>query len=228
MIHKSSKDPVLVKKISLKGWRLSEELKAEIKSRLDAQESEESIISDLEKIFTPSKRPTLTLVAGDGEDKAVSGSATETSSESAETLQVVQYTPALEEHHLFFGRTFLSEITMENIHFFCSESFLEGQSIVLQFQIPKPFIVNVEVISARPYALNSRIISEGKLPYRVIAKFTFLKTGERALLRDFLTAVEPRPQEAQKNSNSAKAPDNVPMNNDSSLADLAGIADLDL
>jgi hypothetical protein len=228
MIHKSSKDPVLVKKISLKGWRLSEELKAEIKSRLDAQESEESIISDLEKIFTPSKRPTLTLVAGDGEDKAISGSTTETSSESSETLQVVQYTPALEEQHLFFGRTFLSEITMENIHFFCSETFLAGQSIVLQFQIPKPFIVNVEVVSARPYALNSRIISEGKLPYRVIAKFTFLKTGERDLLRDFLTAVEPRPQEAQKNSNAAKAPDNVQMNNDSSLADLAGIADLDL
>ena len=229
MIHKSSKDPVLVKKIALKGWKLSEELKAEIKMRLDSNESEETIVAELEKVFTPSKKPNLTLVSGAKEDnKEASASAEESEKESGELIKVVQYTPSLEDHHIFFGRTFLSEITMENIHFFCSETFLEGQSIVLQFQIPKPFIVNVEVISARPYALSSRIISEAKLPYRVIAKFTFLKAGERSLLRDFLSAVEPKPQDGQKNQASAKAPDNVPVDNDNALAGLAGLADLDL
>ncbi len=224
MIHKSSKDPVLVKKISLKGWKLSEELKAEIEHRLNSNENEESIIADLEKVFTPQVKPTLSLVPSSTEPEANKPS---TSEDQNETIKVVQLLPKLPEQHIFSGRTFLSEITMENIHFFSSETFLEGQSIVLQFQIPKSFIMNVEVMSSRPYALSSRIISEGKLPYRVIAKFTFLKPGERALLRDFLLSIEPKGLDMVKSSSAAKAPDNVAPS-DSGLGDLAGIADLDL
>lgn len=238
MIHKSSKDPVLVKKISLKGWKLSEELKAEIKSRLDAKEDEEKIVAELEKVFTPPKKANLKLVEAESENSATEESSetvaskenkNEEDEDAHETIKVLQNVPQLSAEQLFSGRTFLSEITMENIHFFCTETFLEGQSIVLQFLIPKPFIMNMEVISSRAYALNSRIISEGKLPYRVIAKFTYIKPGERALLRDFLSSIEAKSHDQSKSHIKPKAPNELNADNsNASIADLAGIADLDL
>ncbi len=91
-------------------------------------------------------------------------------------------------HH---GVLVLSEIGMDNFYFFSSQNFLEGQSIVIEFQIPKRFVINADVVYCRPFNIRSRIISENKLTYRVAAKFSFLKEGERTLLRQFIQSIEP-------------------------------------
>lgn len=94
------------------------------------------------------------------------------------------------------GITMLSEVSMDNLYFFSSEKFLEGQSIVIEFQIPKRFVVNAQVMYCRPFNIRSRIISPNKVSQRVVAKFTFLKDGERTLLRQFIESIEPEVQAA--------------------------------
>ncbi|MBI2520438.1 MAG: hypothetical protein HYV97_08465 [Bdellovibrio sp.] len=102
-----------------------------------------------------------------------------------------QKTPAIEPAKLCHGRTVLGEIYMDKMSFFAGRRFSEGQAIVIEFLIPKRFIVNADVVYCRHYSLKSRIISGQKLPYRISVKFTFLKPGERTLLREFLESIEP-------------------------------------
>ena len=44
---------------------------------------------------------------------------------------------------------------------------------------------------AKEHNLKNRIISETPFIYRMGVKFTFLKKGERTLLRQFLSAIQP-------------------------------------
>lgn len=94
------------------------------------------------------------------------------------------------------GVTILSEVSMDSLYFFGSEKYLEGQSIVIEFQIPKRFVVNANIVYCRPFNIKSRIISDKKVSYRIVAQFSFLKDGERTLLRDFIKSIEPDVQEA--------------------------------
>lgn len=89
------------------------------------------------------------------------------------------------------GVTVLSELSMDSLYFFGGEKFMEGQSIVIEFQIPKRFVVNADVVYCRPFNIRSRIISDKKVSYRIVARFTFLKEGERTLLRQFIQSIEP-------------------------------------
>src|SRR5690606_19530112 len=75
-----------------------------------------------------------------------------------------------------------------------NKQFTVGQSIVVEFMIPKRFSVNVDVAYCRAFNLKSRIISNQNFRYRVAAKFTFLKEGERTLLRQFIQSIEPEIQ----------------------------------
>ena len=75
--------------------------------------------------------------------------------------------------------------------FFSNKAFTEGQSIVIQFCIPKTFIINADVIYCRPFNIKSRIISQNNYTHRMLVKFNFLKEGERALLRQFIQSIEP-------------------------------------
>ncbi len=89
------------------------------------------------------------------------------------------------------ARTILSEIYMDKIFLFCTEKFIIGQSIVIKFDIPQPFLMNAEVTYCREFNRKSRIISEDKMPYRIAADFTFVKPEERESLRSFLKSIEP-------------------------------------
>jgi hypothetical protein len=80
---------------------------------------------------------------------------------------------------------------MEKMLFFSNKAFTEGQSIVIQFCIPKSFIVNADVIYCRPFNIKSRIISQNNYTHRMLIRFNFLKEGERALLRQFIQSIEP-------------------------------------
>ncbi len=99
--------------------------------------------------------------------------------------------PNLSEDKISKGKTVLSEIGMDKMFFFCNKPFTEGQSIVIQFCIPKSFIVNADILYCRPFNLKSRIISQNNYTHRALIRFNFLKEGERALLRQFLQSIEP-------------------------------------
>jgi len=99
--------------------------------------------------------------------------------------------PTLTVDKYSLGRTLLAEVYMDHMLFFTEMRFFEGQSIVIEFLIPKRFIVNADVIYCRPYSIRSRIISETKMPFRCAVNFTFLRQGERTLLREFLQGIEP-------------------------------------
>jgi hypothetical protein len=104
---------------------------------------------------------------------------------------VIQRRPKLETEKLIPATAILAEIDMDHMYIFSNHKFLPGQSIVIDFVVPKRFTVNADVYYCREYNMRSRIISDKKLPYRIAVKFTFLKEGERTLLRNFVTSIEP-------------------------------------
>lgn len=231
MIHNSSSDPVLIKKISLKIWSLRDEIEARIQDQIDAGEmtNEEmaSKVSELQSEYTKKSEGTgnnvlqlksaddLAAAGGDDEmEKAMAAAmaggdeASDDNAEATPTDNVVSMngTPVtdanviniaiespvkLSEDKISKGKTILSEIGMEKMFFFSNKAFTEGQSIVIQFCIPKTFIVNADVIYCRPFNIKSRIISQNNYTHRMLIKFNFLKEGERALLRQFIQSIEP-------------------------------------
>ncbi|MGB0452227.1 MAG: hypothetical protein ACPGJV_00825 [Bacteriovoracaceae bacterium] len=111
--------------------------------------------------------------------------------ENADNLLLFQKRPPLPEQRKFRGMTILAEITMEGIYFFSDQNLLSGQNIVLDFLVPRRFLIQAEVVFCRPYNMRSRIISNSSLPFRCGARFTFNKEGQRTLLREFLETIEP-------------------------------------
>ena len=87
--------------------------------------------------------------------------------------------PTISIEKISKGKTVLSEISMDKMFFFCNKAFTEGQAIVIQFCIPKSFVVNADILYCRPFNLKSRIISEHNYTHRALIRFKFLKEGER-------------------------------------------------
>ncbi len=104
---------------------------------------------------------------------------------------VEQRKPLLPPEKIIKGSSFLAEINIDEMFFFAAREFIIGQSIVIEFDIPRNFMINATVFYCRPYNMKSRIISHNPLPYRVGVKFSLSKAGERSLLRDFLRSIEP-------------------------------------
>ena len=122
----------------------------------------------------------------------------------------------LDPANIHHGVCVLGEISMDSLNLFTSRKFMEGQSIVIEFQVPKKFIVNAEVLYCRQFNDRSRIISENKLQCRVCARFTFLKEGERTLLRQFINSIEPEIPEVVEVPKAAQS-------DDDEFDDLAGL-----
>lgn len=236
MIHNSSSDPVLIKKISLKVWSLRDEIESRIQEKMNAgemvPESLEIKIKELQAEYTKkSAQPDNVIqlksaedlpLEGDDEMERAMAAAMEGETEAepeAETqaldevdriIPINKESPSLApevdnniirvhieaptflpEEKISRGKTILSEISMERMFFFSNKSYTEGQSIVIQFCIPKTFLVNADVIYCRPFNIKSRIISQNNYTHRMLIKFNFLKDGERALLRQFIQSIEP-------------------------------------
>ena len=81
---------------------------------------------------------------------------------------------------------------------FTDQDLTEDQSLVIKFLIPKAFVLNADVLFSKIYNMSSRVISPNRLGYRVGLKFTFLKPGERTLLRQFLESIHPEVPEEQE------------------------------
>lgn len=229
MIHGSSNDPVLIKRIPLRIWLLRDEVEAIVKDRLLARkesgdEGETPKVEDLIQEYAPKRPPSvlaeesgpkLEVIEG-GEDQSVteaSDSPDEALPESEEEKEaeveakelvegqsdeelkekavIIQRRPKVPDDKIIHATAVLAEIDMDHMYIFSNDRFIPGQSIVLDFVVPKRFTMNADVYYCREYNMRSRIISDKKLPYRVAIKFTFLKEGERTLLRNFIASVEP-------------------------------------
>jgi hypothetical protein len=225
MIYGSSHHPVLVKKINLKIWTLRDEIEAIIQKRLEDQEGQEDQQCDVNDLIQEYKakelvtEKPLAIIDGekisDGEDEMLqamqeaqeadetpelaevkeSKENSEINEEIRQHVEVLRRVPDLAKDKIYSGKMLLAEIDMQYIYFFCEQKFFEGQSIVLDFQIPMRFVANANILYCRPYNMKSRIISANRLPYRVAARFTFLKEGERTLLRNFISSIEPTLEE---------------------------------
>lgn len=258
MIHNSSTDPVLIKKISLKIWSLRDEIEARIQAKVDSGilVVEEDILN-IRETYTPKSLHidnVLTLKLNEeldnGEDEMARALAEASKEEKTENLvesneevsstddNVVAISPDITPEtdkniisislvapnipvdRVSKGKTVLSEISMEKMFFFCNKPFTEGQSIVIQFCIPKSFIVNADILYCRPFNLKSRIISQNNYTHRALIRFNFLKEGERALLRQFLQSIEPDLSKIEKSSEAQK--------DDSDASDFNELDDLGL
>ena len=215
MIYGSSNHPVLIKKINLKIWTLRDEIESIIQNRIDQSSAETLDLSDLVADYKKKELVTeapLKLIDGAkaevdaGEDEMLKAmqeaesdepkpieeieSEASTATPLEKSVQVLRRVPTLPAEKIYSGKMLLSEIDMQMIYFFGEQKFAEGQSIVLDFQIPMRFVMNADILYCRPYNMKSRIISANRLPYRIAARFTFLKEGERTLLRNFINSIE--------------------------------------
>jgi hypothetical protein len=90
-----------------------------------------------------------------------------------------------------YGFALLADVNMDWMLTFSKEKFIQGQSVVVEFLIPHPFMMSAEILMCHNYAMRSRIISESKPDFRLQCRFTYPFPGERTRLREFLTSVEP-------------------------------------
>ena len=221
MIYNNSTDPVFIKKISLKIWLLKDEVKAVIQEKMKSSQADELTIDELRKEYCSKNEKTAEVIPlnpsedlDSGEDEMAAALAAAESeeevapegeqepvvqeaalSEDTGEYQIIQRSPILGQDDTSSGKTILAEVGMDRIYFFSSKAFLNGQSIVIEFLIPKRFVVNATIVFCREYNMKSRIISKNRLPYRIGADFSFLKEGERTLLRQFIHSIEPEVQE---------------------------------
>jgi hypothetical protein len=232
MIHNSSSDPVLIKKISLKVWSLRDEIEARLQEKITAAPDAEINLEDFRTQFLKNNSSdgdatVVELKTGEdldtsedemaramrGEDVAPpeensdSDADAEPSAEDNNIISINFTDPIVPEDKIYKGKTVLAEISMEKMFFFSNKAFTEGQSILIQFCIPKVFLMNADVLYCRPYNMQSRIISKNKYDFRVLVKFTFLKDGERALLRQFIQSIEPDLSKIKKNDKPTKTDD---------------------
>lgn len=89
------------------------------------------------------------------------------------------------------GFCLLSDLNMDYLLFFSKHNYLQGQTVVLEFQIPKKFILTCEILKSDDIVRTSKIISQTKPGFRVQSILTFNQPGERSTLREFLQSIEP-------------------------------------
>ena len=191
MIYRNSNAPVLLKKIPLRIWSLREEITHVILQNIDKVDEKELVQSLIEE-YSP-KGPKLRLIKSEGKKESVDEHEIKAEPERAENKEkeVTQKIACIPEEKTKHAKTVMSEIYMEEMYFFSDSPFVEGQSIVVKFCVPEKFIMNADVTYCQAYGGHQRVLGEKKLPYRICAKFTFLRPGEKTILRKFLTSVEP-------------------------------------
>lgn len=108
----------------------------------------------------------------------------------------VRQAPDLDK--ISYGFTLLSDVNMDNILTFTKKNFLIGQSIVVDFLIPQPFMMSAEIMYCHYFGMRSRIISEHRPEYRAQCRFTYQLSHERERLRNFLKSIEPNVPQTEK------------------------------
>lgn len=224
-----SKDPLFVKKIALRIWRLQDEIESIVVQKIknDPEIAKNAVIDELTKEYSNNvvalhpqeddgeaamaaaieddgeAAMAAAIAGGDDADADEDGEAAmaaaiaeaegggNTPAEGGQEAIVKQRRPILPEDKIAWGKTIIKEINMEEMFFFCTDKFVLGSAIVVEFLVPKMFSVNGVLTHIREVNMKTRVLSEKKMLYRCSIKFTFLKEGERSLLREFLQSVEP-------------------------------------
>jgi len=250
-ILNKSNHPVHVSRISIKIWRLRDEIEKVISIRMKdcTTKGIELDISDIQQFYTKKDLPdtieesddnldssgnemdedALAMMAamGGGGDEASTDEDSENSSEEeseddAEAAKLAEMMMAdqmsedevdeqsdqkkedkqqsqfqtlertiPDDDKVSVGFAFLSDMDMGQMLSFSKNGFTIGQNICIQFLIPNSFIMTGEVIGSNHVGRNSRIISQMRPDFRIMTSFSFLFSGERAELRNFLKSVEP-------------------------------------
>ena len=188
-ILKGQKDPVILKKVPMRIWHLKDHLIAILKGRLEKSGGDIEKIKDISELkrefYYGDKWLDLEEISEEenGEEEKI---------EEGTKFTYYRRNIEIPDEKMAHGKAILYEVNFDKIHFFCDERFFIGATIVLKLEIPKAYGISGIVVDCRPFDFDSKIISEIKYPYRVIAEFQFLKKGQATLLREFLKAIDPR------------------------------------
>lgn len=202
MILNSSSDPVLVKKIDLRIWTLRDEIESTISEKIEEKDDQDGVLTEVITEYTrETKEAQKTEVVMPPQEGDAPVTEITPPKEEDSSFTVTQKIPVISKDKLGIGVSLLAEINMDAIYFFSTRPFIPGQSVMIEFRVPNHFIISADIIFCRSFNLKSRIISAQKMPYRIGAKFSFAKKGERTLLRKFVSSIEPG---AKKGSEVAK------------------------
>lgn len=198
MIIGNSNDPVLIKKIGLKIWLLKDEVAA-VTTKSIKNFEDKSVLRDKLKDEYLKKDGASGL-------KLVEKNETEETelTDSPSTKIVQRRSSIIPEDKIIKGVVVLSEIEMGRIHFFCNQTFPIGQTIVIEFQIPQLFSLTTEILYCHTFNMRNNIIAKNKYSFRVVSTPTFLKSGEKTLLRRFISSIEPEIKEVPKKADPEK------------------------
>lgn len=203
-----SNHPVFVKRVSIDTWSLRSEIEAKFATLIEKNDEKEiektkEFYSDLKTRGleqSPGLRladeipkddePEETKDDEKSEEKKEAGESEEKKEEeSVEDEPFVRVYP--EEADRNKGFIFLSEINMQSILFFSKKTYQPGQNVVIEFHVTQKFTMCVEIIKSVGVVNKSKIISDKKPSYRILADLKFYFEGERDNLRNFLKSVEP-------------------------------------
>lgn len=191
MILNSSSDPVLVKKIDLRIWTLRDEIESTISEKIEEKDDQEAALTEVISEYTAKEEAPKMEAAPPPQEGDAPVAETAPPKEAESPFSVIQKIPVIAREKLGVGVSLLAEINMDAIYFFATRPFIPGQSVMIEFRVPNHFIISADIIFCRSFNLKSRIISAQKMPYRIGAKFSFVKKGERTLLRKFVSSIEP-------------------------------------
>jgi hypothetical protein len=96
-----------------------------------------------------------------------------------------------EEKSISSGHCIIYDVGFDQILFFTEKAFKPGQEVIIEFQIHKTFTVTAKILSITNVGIGSRVISTHPVNYRINAILTHEHLGDRTLLRNFLTKVDP-------------------------------------
>jgi hypothetical protein len=194
-----------------------------------AEEVDEDMAAMMEALGTPEKAETTTAEADAAAAAAemLSGQTSEATTEGSEAIAKVEQPkisnrtiPAAES--LSHGNLLLSDINMDMALVFSKHPFTIGQSVAIEFLIPKNFILSAEIDYCQSIIFKSKVISDKKPEYRIRLRFKHVYPGERTNLRNFLKSIEPdisvknKPASKAESSGSENSQDDI----DASLAEL--------
>jgi hypothetical protein len=178
------------------------------------EEVDEDMAAMMDALGTPEKAE-----ANDAE-QAPNSDAVATNVQATQEIKNIQRTiPANES--LSFGNLLLSDINMDMALVFSKNAFTIGQTVAIEFLIPKRFILSAEIDYCQSIVFKSKIISDKKPEFRIRLRFKHIYPAERTNLRNLLKSIEPN--NLYKNKPSVKNESETEKSQtdiDSSLAEL--------
>ena len=188
MIYAQPPFPISIQKVNLKIWRLRDELEWIIQNRLvQAQGDPQQIdLTDLKKLYRQ-HLPELSQI----QPARVKKFQLSPSAKISEQI-LKRSRPDLRREQLYEGVVALMDLSMDTIACFCNQSFLVGQTVVVEFLIPQHFFITGEIVRCHSYDKKNNVISLQKSTIRLHLRWIYLLPGERTMLRRFLQSISPK------------------------------------